>query len=184
MHLARRHHRRGRARRGGSWPRPSRPPSSTRSSSWADEIRKGKLGRAGQRRHRPRRRQRPRVRRRGHRPVPHRAHVPRRGPPAGRAPHDPGRHAAEEEAARSRSCGQVQQADFEEILEAMDGLPVTVRLLDPPLHEFLPVDRGAARSRRPRRASTDEEHAAARRRPAAGTSTTRCSAPAACASAS
>ena len=32
----------------------------------------------------------------------------------------------------------VQQADFEEILEAMDGLPVTVRLLDPPLHEFLP----------------------------------------------
>jgi pyruvate,orthophosphate dikinase len=31
-----------------------------------------------------------------------------------------------------------QQADFEEILEAMDGLPVTVRLLDPPLHEFLP----------------------------------------------
>ncbi len=32
----------------------------------------------------------------------------------------------------------VQQADFEAILVAMDGLPVTVRLLDPPLHEFLP----------------------------------------------
>ena len=31
-----------------------------------------------------------------------------------------------------------QQADFEGVLEAMDGLPVTVRLLDPPLHEFLP----------------------------------------------
>jgi len=31
-----------------------------------------------------------------------------------------------------------QQSDFEGILEAMDGLPVTVRLLDPPLHEFLP----------------------------------------------
>jgi pyruvate,orthophosphate dikinase len=31
-----------------------------------------------------------------------------------------------------------QKADFIEILEAMDGLPVTVRLLDPPLHEFLP----------------------------------------------
>jgi pyruvate, orthophosphate dikinase len=31
-----------------------------------------------------------------------------------------------------------QEADFEGILEAMDGLPVTVRLLDPPLHEFLP----------------------------------------------
>jgi pyruvate,orthophosphate dikinase len=33
---------------------------------------------------------------------------------------------------------EVQRADFIEILEAMDGLPVTVRLLDPPLHEFLP----------------------------------------------
>ena len=33
---------------------------------------------------------------------------------------------------------EVQRADFEEVLEAMDGLPVTVRLLDPPLHEFLP----------------------------------------------
>ncbi|MDH3743606.1 MAG: pyruvate, phosphate dikinase [Acidobacteriota bacterium] len=32
----------------------------------------------------------------------------------------------------------VQQDDFEGIFEAMDGLPVTVRLLDPPLHEFLP----------------------------------------------
>ncbi|HSH23034.1 MAG TPA: pyruvate, phosphate dikinase [Acidimicrobiales bacterium] len=32
----------------------------------------------------------------------------------------------------------VQKADFLEVLEAMDGLPVTVRLLDPPLHEFLP----------------------------------------------
>ncbi len=31
-----------------------------------------------------------------------------------------------------------QKADFLAILEAMDGLPVTVRLLDPPLHEFLP----------------------------------------------
>ncbi|MEV0890613.1 pyruvate, phosphate dikinase [Promicromonospora sp. NPDC050262] len=32
----------------------------------------------------------------------------------------------------------VQQADFEEIFTAMTGLPVTVRLIDPPLHEFLP----------------------------------------------
>jgi pyruvate, orthophosphate dikinase len=31
-----------------------------------------------------------------------------------------------------------QKEDFVSILEAMDGLPVTVRLLDPPLHEFLP----------------------------------------------
>ncbi|MGY1693151.1 pyruvate, phosphate dikinase [Geodermatophilus sp. SYSU D01105] len=32
----------------------------------------------------------------------------------------------------------LQKQDFGEIFEAMDGLPVTVRLLDPPLHEFLP----------------------------------------------
>jgi pyruvate,orthophosphate dikinase len=32
----------------------------------------------------------------------------------------------------------LQRADFVDILEAMDGLPVTIRLLDPPLHEFLP----------------------------------------------
>jgi pyruvate,orthophosphate dikinase len=32
----------------------------------------------------------------------------------------------------------MQQADFEGIFEAMAGLPVTIRLLDPPLHEFLP----------------------------------------------
>jgi pyruvate,orthophosphate dikinase len=32
----------------------------------------------------------------------------------------------------------MQQSDFEGIFEAMAGLPVTIRLLDPPLHEFLP----------------------------------------------
>ncbi|MEU8545613.1 pyruvate, phosphate dikinase [Streptomyces roseoverticillatus] len=32
----------------------------------------------------------------------------------------------------------LQKSDFVELFEAMDGLPVTVRLLDPPLHEFLP----------------------------------------------
>ncbi|GAA0357286.1 pyruvate, phosphate dikinase [Streptomyces blastmyceticus] len=32
----------------------------------------------------------------------------------------------------------LQKTDFVELFEAMDGLPVTVRLLDPPLHEFLP----------------------------------------------
>ena len=31
-----------------------------------------------------------------------------------------------------------QRKDFEGIFKAMDGLPVTIRLLDPPLHEFLP----------------------------------------------
>lgn len=32
----------------------------------------------------------------------------------------------------------LQRGDFIELLDAMDGLPVTIRLLDPPLHEFLP----------------------------------------------
>jgi pyruvate,orthophosphate dikinase len=36
----------------------------------------------------------------------------------------------------------MQRSDFEGIFRAMDGLPVTIRLLDPPLHEFLP--QGAA----------------------------------------
>ncbi|MPT25066.1 MAG: pyruvate, phosphate dikinase, partial [Starkeya sp.] len=31
-----------------------------------------------------------------------------------------------------------QRSDFQELFEIMDGLPVTIRLLDPPLHEFLP----------------------------------------------
>jgi len=34
----------------------------------------------------------------------------------------------------------MQRRDFEEIFTAMDGLPVTIRLLDPPLHEFLPQE--------------------------------------------
>jgi len=34
----------------------------------------------------------------------------------------------------------MQQKDFEEIYEAMMGRPVTIRLLDPPLHEFLPTE--------------------------------------------
>jgi pyruvate,orthophosphate dikinase len=44
----------------------------------------------------------------------------------------------EEEDAALDELRRVQHDDFVEILEAMDGLPVTVRLLDPPLHEFLP----------------------------------------------
>src|SRR5439155_1172769 len=44
----------------------------------------------------------------------------------------------DEETAALEQLRVAQKADFTEILEAMDGLPVTVRLLDPPLHEFLP----------------------------------------------
>ncbi len=45
--------------------------------------------------------------------------------------------AVDEEAALDE-LEKLQRADFEGIFEAMDGLPVTIRLLDPPLHEFLP----------------------------------------------
>ncbi len=44
----------------------------------------------------------------------------------------------EQEEAALEKLRAVQEADFMEILDAMDGLPVTIRLLDPPLHEFLP----------------------------------------------
>ncbi len=46
---------------------------------------------------------------------------------------------AEEEQAALAELYEVQKADFLDLLEVMDGLPVTVRLLDPPLHEFLPA---------------------------------------------
>jgi pyruvate,orthophosphate dikinase len=43
-----------------------------------------------------------------------------------------------ERAAAIAALLPLQRADFTEILSEMDGLPVTIRLLDPPLHEFLP----------------------------------------------
>jgi pyruvate,orthophosphate dikinase len=43
-----------------------------------------------------------------------------------------------EQVAALNELEKLQRSDFVGILEAMDGLPVTVRLLDPPLHEFLP----------------------------------------------
>jgi pyruvate,orthophosphate dikinase len=48
---------------------------------------------------------------------------------------------APDEAGRRRALAKLlpmQRADFEGIFEAMAGYPVTIRLLDPPLHEFLP----------------------------------------------
>ncbi|MFQ5878124.1 MAG: pyruvate, phosphate dikinase, partial [Acidobacteriota bacterium] len=39
----------------------------------------------------------------------------------------------------------IQRRDFEGIFEAMDGRPVTIRLLDPPLHEFVPHEEGQQR---------------------------------------
>ena len=44
----------------------------------------------------------------------------------------------DEEQAALEELRAVQRKDFYQILKEMDGLPVTIRLLDPPLHEFLP----------------------------------------------
>ena len=64
---------------------------------------------------------------------------------------------ADDEAGRRAALDELlplQQADFEGLFEAMAGLPVTIRLLDPPLHEFLP-DRDELVERTPRRACAD-----------------------------
>jgi pyruvate,orthophosphate dikinase len=48
---------------------------------------------------------------------------------------------AHDELGRRRALAKLlpmQRSDFEGLFDAMDGLPVTIRLLDPPLHEFLP----------------------------------------------
>ena len=80
---------------------------------------------------------------------------------------------------RSTSCCRSSRATSRAIFEAMDGLPVTIRLLDPPLHEFLPrrraeVERARSSGRRPRELERTLERVARCRRP------TRCSARAAC----
>ena len=49
---------------------------------------------------------------------------------------------ADDEAGRRAALAKIlpfQRSDFEELFEIMAGLPVTIRLLDPPLHEFLPI---------------------------------------------
>jgi pyruvate, orthophosphate dikinase len=61
---------------------------------------------------------------------------------------------ASDEAGRRTALDRLlpfQQADFEGIFEAMAGLPVTIRLLDPPLHEFLPPLEDATDDRMRRR---------------------------------
>ncbi len=60
---------------------------------------------------------------------------------------------ARDEEGRRRALDRLlpmQQADFEGIFEAMAGLPVTIRLLDPPLHEFLPAPEEASEEMRAR----------------------------------
>jgi pyruvate,orthophosphate dikinase len=54
----------------------------------------------------------------------------------------------------------MQRDDFVKILEAMDGLPVTIRLIDPPLHEFLPdyTDLSVAVALEDERGNKDTKH--------------------------
>ena len=59
---------------------------------------------------------------------------------------------ADDEAGRRAALAKIlpmQRDDFVELFEIMDGLPVTIRLLDPPLHEFLPHDAGRDGARSP-----------------------------------
>ena len=70
--------------------------------------------------------------------LPHRAHVHGAGAPPDRPGDDPGREQRGRKAALARLL-PYQRGDFKGIFEAMKGLPVVIRLIDPPLHEFLPA---------------------------------------------
>ena len=81
---------------------------------------------------------------------------------------------AADEAARVAALAELlplQRQDFTEILREMDGLPVTIRLIDPPLHEFLPdhteLSVQVALEDEPRHADARHHRAARGRRPAA-----------------
>jgi pyruvate,orthophosphate dikinase len=55
---------------------------------------------------------------------------------------------AEDQAQRQQALDRllpIQRADFKGLLKTMAGLPVTIRLLDPPIHEFLPVEQQLVR---------------------------------------
>ena len=63
---------------------------------------------------------------------------PRRRPPPARRSTPTSRTAVATFDAAMAKLEVLQQGDFEGIFRAMDGLPVVIRLIDPPLHEFLP----------------------------------------------
>ncbi len=149
MDLDRRHHRRGLRRRGRDRRRPTSttsgcrrcstgPTSSARSGCGPTPTRPATpsgRGRYGAERHRA---------------VPDRAHVLRPRAAADRAAHD---HGADAEPSGDEAIDALlpfQREDFAGLFRAMDGLPVIIRLLDPPLHEFLPgLRRADPHGRRP-----------------------------------
>ncbi|GAB4003678.1 hypothetical protein GCM10029992_46400 [Glycomyces albus] len=93
---------------------------------------------------------------------------------------------AESPAERDKALAELlplQLEDFEAILAAMDGLPVTIRLIDPPLHEFLPdlTDLSVRVALAEERGEVDEDRRGCWRRCGGSTSRTRCWACAGCA---
>ena len=114
-----------------------RRPSSTRCWPGPTPSPRARAG-ARQRRHRGRRQPGPLTRRPGDRPVPHGAHVPRRRPAADHAPVHPRRRRPRPRRRRSPSSKRPRPPTSRRCSRRWTALPVTVRLLDPPLHEFLP----------------------------------------------
>ena len=108
---------------------------------------------------------------------------PGQGPPGGRRDAER-RGAAPRSPGSTRAMGKLevlQQGDFEGIFRAMDGLPVVIRLIDPPLHEFLPnLEEQLVKVTEPGRGHrpddpADAGHASCSRRSSRCTSRTRCS---------
>ena len=127
---------------------------------WADKAPQAQ----GPHQRRPARpgRDRRRLRRRGHRPVPHRAHVLRRGQDRPDARDDrrrerggPPRGAGQ---AAARSSGRTSPASS----RRWTARPVTIRTIDPPLHEFLPHDEAGIADLAARHRHARSEHVKAR----------------------
>ena len=83
---------------------------------------------------------RARIRRRRNRALPHRAHVLRSRADRRGARNDHGGERRRNGRARSRRSSRCSARTSSESCERWPGKPVTIRLLDPPLHEFLPKD--------------------------------------------
>ena len=130
--------------------------------------------------------------------MPDRAHVPRGRAARDRARRDPRRDAATRAKAKAAAGAKLgveeaeavntfdaamaklevlQQGDFEGIFRAMDGLPVVIRLIDPPLHEFLPnLEEQLVKVTKAGDAAQPRRTASSSRRSSRSTSRTRCSA--------
>ena len=76
---------------------------------------------------------------------------------------------ADDEAGRRKALAKLlpmQRGDFEGLFREMSGLPVTIRLLDPPLHEFVPHDEAGQKVMAQQMGVSLAQDPHARRRPA------------------